>query len=316
MSGSGRDARVWAPGLFAGAVPGIRYPALESLLARAERSRVPGCSMAQWLCGHFGIHTPAPPVAALMRQYDQGDAGDWAWLHADPVQLQIGYRGARLDVPAFAPGEEAALADTVADAFSVLGAELSVGAPGRWYLRMRTLPRLQTRPPAEHMGLHTLLPEGPDRAVWHQALNEAQMRLHDSAINQRRQARGVPPVDSLWCWGGGYLPPLAASETGQLYGDAPLALALAALHGWQYAPVPAIATTLSGAAAMLLVVLPADRWTLAELEQGWFVPLLDALRRGELSRVLIQSPAQAFQVEGRGRLMRFWRRPLSAYLPE
>ena len=38
---------------------------------------------------------------------------------------------------------------------------------------------------------------------WYRLLNEIQMYLYQHPVNQRRQAQGMLPINSLWCWGGG-----------------------------------------------------------------------------------------------------------------
>ncbi|MBT8434568.1 MAG: hypothetical protein KJN95_07905 [Gammaproteobacteria bacterium] len=42
---------------------------------------------------------------------------------------------------------------------------------------------------------------------WYQLLNEIQMFMHQHEVNAERTSRGVLPINSLWCWGAGILPP-------------------------------------------------------------------------------------------------------------
>ena len=50
------------------------------------------------------------------------------------------------------------------------------------------------------------LPTGEDGQAGARHLLEAQMVLHASAVNERRESRGALPVNSLWLWGGGSAP--------------------------------------------------------------------------------------------------------------
>jgi hypothetical protein len=41
---------------------------------------------------------------------------------------------------------------------------------------------------------------------YHALRGEVEMALHEHPVNQQRQADGLPPVNSLWLWGGGFAP--------------------------------------------------------------------------------------------------------------
>ena len=41
---------------------------------------------------------------------------------------------------------------------------------------------------------------------WHSILNEIQMVLHEHPVNEAREGRGEPPVNSVWLWGAGPMP--------------------------------------------------------------------------------------------------------------
>ena len=53
--------------------------------------------------------------------------------------------------------------------------------------------------PNEHMPLD-------ETGTYHSLRGEVEMALHDHDVNQRREAAGLPPVNSLWLWGGGFAP--------------------------------------------------------------------------------------------------------------
>ena len=95
-----RQLALLVPGLFGptGEQGGTDRPfaALESLLARADRSTHLTAGFEAQLFGLFGVSRPAEgdwPVAAVTRIVDAGVADkDW-WTRADPVHLQASTNG-------------------------------------------------------------------------------------------------------------------------------------------------------------------------------------------------------------------------------
>jgi hypothetical protein len=63
-------------------------------------------------------------------------------------------------------------------------------------------------PPSEALGadVFAFLPAGHDGRRWRALANEAQVVLHNHPRNAERVDAGLPPVNSLWFWGGGVLP--------------------------------------------------------------------------------------------------------------
>lgn len=317
MAGAGAArapaVRLLAPDLLgeaAAAGAGMRCPALERLLARAGRRHVEPASPQRQLCRAFGMEEGEPPVAALTRQYDCGDAGNAVWMRADPVHLEPGYRDVmRVADPGLDAAEADALAESVADAFTALDAVLRIGTPGRWYLRLSALPELCTAPPAAACALSSLLPVGPGQRDWHRVLNLVQMILHGHEVNRRRRERGRMTADGLWCWGAGLLPRLGPQPWVRVYGDDPLTRALAGLCGLAPAPLPATAEPLCREGrGPALVSLPPGARPLSALERDWFAPLGAALRSGMLGELRIATASCEFRVT-RWRLACFWRRP-------
>ena len=56
---------------------------------------------------------------------------------------------------------------------------------------------------------------------WYQLLNEMQMFMHQHEVNAERVGRGMLPINSLWCWGAGGLPP-ALDQRPAWYCDDPV----------------------------------------------------------------------------------------------
>ena len=152
-------------------------------------------------------------------------------------------------------------------------------------------------------------------------INEAQMVLHAHPVNEAREARGDPAVNSLWPWGAGRLPASAHCSWHSVAADDPAVLGAARLAGARHRALP------RSAAVWLerlpeegrhLAALDALRTPLDALERDWFAPLLAALRAGRVGMLTLHVPdaAEAVSFETiRGDLRRFWRlaKPIERY---
>ncbi len=75
----------------------------------------------------------------------------------------------------------------------------------QWFLRLQSNPNIQTHAPqaALNKAVGAYLPTGEGAMQWAAFTNELQMLLFEHPINQAREAKGLPAVNSLWCYGGG-----------------------------------------------------------------------------------------------------------------
>lgn len=304
-----------APALLA-AQGASRHPALELLLARGRRQDRDAVAFEGALQALFGLHGegfPAGALTALAAGLEPGAAG---WLRADPVHLRL-LRDRLVVVPAEAleiSREEAgALAAAINRHFSGT-LEVEVAGPRRWIARAAAPSHAE---PA-------LAQAGREVEAGDPLVNEIQMLLHAHPVNEAREARGEPAVNSLWLWGAGPLPSAVARWT-SVVADDPVALGLARLAEARHGTLPATAAAWlerAPEAGRHLVVLDALRAPaavadessfneeLGALEAGWFVPLLAALRAGRLGMVTVRVPDAGATFETvRGDLRRFWRRP-------
>ncbi|MDB5862672.1 MAG: hypothetical protein JWO70_478 [Betaproteobacteria bacterium] len=322
---------------------GLELPALSTLLARAHEDRYPAVAPEAWLCQAFEVERQHDwPVAPLTLAVDGGHPEEAYWLRADPVHIKVSREGLRLVHSALfdVSGDDAeALVAALNAHFSASGIAFSAPHPKRWYARLAQPADLSTRTISEVAGrdVQGQLPSGADALAWHGRFNEAQMLLHEHPVNQAREARGEPPVNSVWFWGGGVMPAVEGRHFASVASDDAAATALAAVADIPAATLPADASTwlhahegARDASRSHLVTLDqlatavayedADAWRsrIAALEAQWFAPLVNALRKGRLSTLTIVAlGAQAscrFTVK-RADLPKFWRRPkpLSAY---
>lgn len=314
-------------------------PALELLLARGRRTSNEPRAYEQWIAAACGLAEETQlPAGALTLLAEGGDPGDAVWMRADPVHLRLGRTDLSF-VPAAAFDLEAAESEALAGALNRHYAgelEFRAVAARHWCVHLAAAPRLSALSTAELAGrdVDANLPQGEDATLWHARLNEIQMLLHGQPVNEAREARGAPEVNSVWFWGAGCVPAARQLQWRSVSADEPVARGLALQFGARARRLPA------GAAAWLeqlpeegrhLAVLDALRvplalgdaaaWNarLAMLEMQWFAPLLVALRKGRIGMLTLHAPdgREALACETvRGDLRRFWKRakPLSAYL--
>jgi hypothetical protein len=320
-------AELVVPGLFA-APSAARLPAAELLIARGRcSSGAPRC-LEEWLHDAFAHDDEPLAAGALTLLAGGGEPAGYSWSRADPVHLRL-MRDRLLLLPTSAlditSGEAQALCDALNRHFGERLA-LQVVDAERWVAR--TPPELApgSAPPLALAGRDVALAMPAGTAV-HQLLNEAQMVLHAHAVNEAREARGEPAINSIWLWGSGRLASIDAPSWHSVSADEPLARGLARAAGVRHRTLPAGATAwlarmpedgrhlvvLDALRAPLALAETADyHETLARLERDWFAPLLAALRDGRVGMVTIHVPdageCVAYETI-RGDLRRFWRRP-------
>jgi len=302
------------PGLFR-APPQARLPSIELLLARGRGAAAEPQSLEGWLGEAFGLGDEPLAAGALTLIAGGGDPGEDCWARADPVHLRV-MRDHAIMVPGAAlslSGEDAqALCEALNRHFAGRLALRSAGAQ-RWIARLEEAFEVQDIATLEAAGREIDIGAQSTRAA--ALVNEAQMLLHAHPVNEAREARGEPQVNSIWLWGAGRAPRAAQGRWRSVTADDPVALGLARLAGAHAQTLPA------GLAAWLehaphegrhLVVLDGLRYAqqAEALERDWFAPLAAALRAGRVGMLTLHVPDSAAAFETvRGDLRRFWRRP-------
>jgi hypothetical protein len=290
----------------------------------------------------------ALPAAALTRSLDAKDAAIDQWLRADPafvladaVTLRLLACG-KMDLSTKEVDE---LAAALKPLFGDSGFLLEATHPERWYLRCARAAKLPTfSSPDEALGddLAQHLPHGEDARRWRSLLNEVQMTLHDHPVNSARVRRGLPPVNSVWVWGGGVLPDWVRSAFSAVYSDDEVVVALARLAGtakignvvqalspgsplldepsWRTrqgsthrfpkdsaANETSLPTTRLSAGEQILVDLRRER-DLAALEQHCFTPIQTLLARRKIRRLNLSFESGERMLIKPWQRWRFWRR--------
>ena len=318
----------WPDAASAHATRGGRHPALEALVARGRRATARSHDLEGWLLARWGVADAGPAPYALLG--DGGEPGEAWWLCAEPCHMRV-----NLDhlVPTDATlfdvtrAEAEALVASLNRHFDAAGLAFFPLQPERWYLRSAA-PLDGAEPPlAAARGQRLERPAGRGNARFNALANEIQMVLHEHAMNDAREARGVPPINAVWLWGGGRLQRPAARAFARVRSAGPLAAGLAAASGGAVLPLPddgerwALSAPTGGVELIVLEQLRAPAsygdaagWTerLAALERDWFAPLRAALGAGRIGMVTLHAigAGGALDVETtRQDLRYFWRRP-------
>jgi hypothetical protein len=72
-----------------------------------------------------------------------------------------------------------------------------------WFLRLDSNPNIQTSAPeaALNKDVSAYLPAGEGAMQWAKFTNEIQMLLFEHPINRAREAKRLPAINSIWCYG-------------------------------------------------------------------------------------------------------------------
>lgn len=316
-------------GAWARARPGSKsgqsLAALRRLLTRAHVST---CAGDEFSLTARNVGLDNAPVGAVSALGDGVDVGDAVWFCADPVNLVPDIHSLLLTDPrrlALTVDDRSALRRLILESGLLDGMTLVTGQSGRWYLKLDTPRTVSTQAPYAAVGkdVTAWLPSGPWAAEWMTRLTELQMLLHQCEFNQRREAAGELPVNSLWIWGNGSCPSRRSGIVGCLFADGPFARGLGQLTGVEARPQPAGWLALQDVwekRSPAVVVLDGLRllaqlddhteatMVVLDMERDWFAPIAHSVARSALFEVaILPADGRRFRID-RWTDRRFWRR--------
>ena len=315
------------PGLFA-SPGGARLPSLELLLARGRCTSAGAESVEDWLHDAFELGDASLPAGALTVLGANGETGTRSWVRADPVHLRL-MRDRMVLAPAAALGVQRGEAEALCEALNrhfTPRASFQLIDLERWVASSDADFAVEAAPPLAFAGRDVGVEM---RTATSALLNEAQMVLHAHPVNEAREARGEPAINSVWFWGAGRVPSMGTKRWHSVTAEDPVVLGLGRAAGVRHRTLPQSATAWldrapeegrhlvvldSLRAPLALEQTAAYQEALARLEEAWFAPLLGALRDGRVGMVTIHVPdaAESLAYETiRTDLRRFWRRPRS-----
>lgn len=323
---------VLIPGLFDGLAnwpsnqnQGKQSTALGWLLSHGNFSRQDaiGFEVSLWRCFDPELKQGDElPVAAL-----RTNCSDTPSICSDPVHLQIGVTEVEL-----LSGPDLMLSQTesdeivtlLSDYFKEEGFRFMLDENGLGILLLNKKANIKTTALSLVPGrlLAEKLPSGPDHSSWHQLSNEIQMLFHGAAFNQKREAAGKLPVNTLWFWGAGELVRPLKSDYQYIVSDDPLAELFAKRTDTKIISVPESVDELfeimpDGRTLLVLDKLLAYSqkndylgWArqLEKYEQHWFKPLTDNIKNKMIKSIsILTSTGERFDYLSHHRWW-FWRK--------
>ena len=322
----------WLPPMELGVIFTGAVPVLCKFLSRSQEQLFPPISgFEEILFPLFQVPKNPQgyfPVAPVAYGGEQGSlSSDEFIMRADPVRLipdgdsLLMLGNEELDIELEEAQQLAAELNTF---YQDEGWYFEAPHPKRWYLRLKNGSHRSFAPLDFCIGkyLNGLLPQDQDAKSLRVLLNEIQMILHRSPVNERREQKGRYPINSLWFWGGGYAPKLGQTEWQHIFASETTALGLARLAAipvtdpinhavgyFQHLPRGKHLVYLP----QLLPALvrgdgPAFYQALQQMEQQWFLPIDKAVANKKLSVVnLIGGTQQQFKLTPKN-LGHWWRR--------
>lgn len=198
------------------ALRSLRWPRLQALLAGRPGSSDDGDEFSLsppheravarawgWSGGDGQL-----PFAARQVQLDGIDPGELAWGLLTPAHWHVGSEHLSLTDPASlqldAAASRVALA-AVSELFTSEGFVVHWSAPLCWAVAHASLAGLATASADRVIGRNVdrWLPAGPQARLIRRLQNEVQMQLYTHPLNDEREARGLPTINSFWLSGCG-----------------------------------------------------------------------------------------------------------------
>ena len=217
----------------------IRSPALDRLIGRATLvERVIGEDFQRtlpherWVARQFGALSNAQaggaaaadeaPLAPYMLRADGGEPGNATWACVQPVHVRIAHDHLVLIDPAsleLSDDEASTLLAVARPLIEELGVRIEAPQPTRWYLSSDAFGTLAGASPLRASGrnIEIWLPHeahsGERSRAWMKLQNEVQMAWFEHPVNEAREARGLPAVNSIWFHAQGVAQPLRSPFT-------------------------------------------------------------------------------------------------------
>jgi hypothetical protein len=152
------------------------------------------------------LFQPPKPNAALAWQQAGNETGSAYWLFAVPVHLVLQRDSFSLAEPAPLPleNDEAAALTSVFNQHFAADEMQFFWHENTWFLRLHQHPQIDTVSPqsAINQDIAAFQPKGTGAIQWASFQNEVQMLLFEHPINQAREAKRLPAINSIWCYGG------------------------------------------------------------------------------------------------------------------
>ena len=227
-------------GLLATAAPHeFRCPSLELILARGTYTHIDLPSANHLRFHLYGIDRSGDlPVAALthVNVRDHVHSNDYFWLRSVPVTMWADMARVFMSDYGFAdldPYERNEIENCIRAVLTDEGINMHSDHPERWCIALDKPLDFEFTPLDEALGMNVAdaLPEHPEALHWRRILNEIQVALHHCPVNVRRRQLGKQEINSVWFWGGGFIPDAAPHDLfDTVYSNNPVSRGLAIIN--------------------------------------------------------------------------------------
>lgn len=194
-----------------------RYPALELIFSRGRRCDLEAATPNHLRFALFGLEPGGfLPIAALTHVCDHNrkPRDNYYWLRTDPVTMWANMAQVFMTSHGFAdlnPFERNEIENTVRTVLIEEGVQLHSDHPERWCIALDEPLDFAFTPLDDALGMDVAeaLPDHPEARHWRRILNEIQVALHHCPVNVQRRQSGKQEINSVWFWGGGFIPDAA-----------------------------------------------------------------------------------------------------------
>jgi hypothetical protein len=304
------------PGLQTLANAAPRSPALETLIARGgglQRAEPMLSSsngfrspLERWksqLLRSLSLSEAQFPSAAVTWYGLTGQSRSGTWIQVTPVHMSVTLDGLSLHpVQSWSARELQAIEDSVAKHCNDVGFEWQRVSDAVW---LHHAAPLQVETVAAEIAyrypLRSVQPHGPDARAINQLSTELQMLLHEHPI---LGTGTMAPINALWLWGNGVLPPTQSTTLPSVWSDEPYVRGVYALCGAKCNELASINLNDTAGQHSVIVARVSE---LRVAEDQWFSPLLDGLRRGWWREARVCWDDYQITIN-RHQLWRVWRR--------
>jgi hypothetical protein len=216
-----------------------RFPALEQLYSRGGVHRLPSVTPNHLRFSLFGIEPDGDlPVAALTHVSDRKKTprDNYYWLRSDPVTMWADMAQVFMTSHGFAdldPYERNEIEICIRSVLLEEGIDFHSDHPERWCIALNEPLQFEFTPLDEALGMDVAesLPQHPEARFWRRILNEIQVALHNCPVNIRRRLSGRQEINSVWFWGGGFIPDAATHDPfDTVYSNHPVSRGLAIIN--------------------------------------------------------------------------------------
>ncbi len=308
--------------------------ALVACLTKADQKVTTQKSFHDVLASLFLLDETKPFPAAILSLLASGHYTEHGfWFHVDPVHLQADVDHAILrDTHGLdlTQQESEALIEELNEHFKDDGIRFLMADKDSWFLNISNHEKVSTTPLNEVISrnVYSFMPEGEDALFWKKFMNEVQMLLFQSQVNEQREQNNKLPVNGVWLWGEGPFPDRAELQSMEVYSQHSLVKGLANLNNFNCHSMPDVKTFIEHVSNQKKNILVLDdlfnvtcygdvmAWqsSFNELYVSWVEPLLIWAMKNNIKVNLHTCNGVSYQIASHNRLRLFRNKKIESHI--